>query len=67
MSKTTQICATVPVELSNDITDMANNEDRTFSQMVAILLKKAIKEKNRKKISNVKVKKESYSSSNSRD
>jgi len=55
MSKTTQICATVPVELSDEIIAMSNNEDRTFSQMVAILLKKAIKEKNRKKIANVKI------------
>lgn len=67
MSKTTQICATVPIELSDEIITMASNEDRTFSQMVAILLKKAIKEKNRKKTTNVKIKKESHSSSNSRD
>jgi hypothetical protein len=55
MSKTTQICATVPDELIYEISVMANNEDRTLSQMVAILLKKAIKEKNRKKITNVKI------------
>jgi hypothetical protein len=53
MSKTTQICATVPVEISNEIVSLSLKEDRTFSQTVCVLLKKAIKEKNRKKIKQV--------------
>lgn len=44
-----QISATLSFETAQAISDIAKNENRTFSQMVQILLDKAIKEKNRKK------------------
>lgn len=44
-----QICATVPKELIALIKAEAERDDRTFSQMVAILLQQAIKEKTRKR------------------
>lgn len=47
-----QISATVPQETVDEVNKIAASSQRTFSQMVAILLEKAIKEKNRKKINN---------------
>lgn len=44
-----QICATVSTDLINEISEIAERENRTFSQTVALLLHKAVKEKNRKR------------------
>jgi len=49
MSKNTQICATVPQSIINDISEIAARDNRTFSQTVALLLHQAVKEKNRKR------------------
>lgn len=46
-----QICATVPQELVPLIKAEAERDDRSFSQMVTILLQQAIKEKTRKRAS----------------
>lgn len=46
MSKT-QVCASIPIELSEEITRIANKEARTISQTITILLTKAVKEKTR--------------------
>lgn len=48
-SKKTQICATIPVDLIEKINKEATKENRTFSNMVAILLERAIKERERKR------------------
>jgi hypothetical protein len=49
MSKKTQICATVLESLVLLIEAEARKEDRSFSQMIGILLQLAIKEKTRKR------------------
>ena len=49
MEKKIQIFASVTPELSNQIKEEAERDNRTFSQMVAILLQQAIKEKTRKR------------------
>ena len=49
MKDNTQICATVPKSLSADISEIAERDNRTFSQTVALLLHSAVKERNRKR------------------
>ena len=49
MSKNTQICATVPQSMINDISEIALRDNRTFSQTVALLLQQSVKERNRKR------------------
>jgi hypothetical protein len=49
MSSNTQICATVPQSMINDISEIAVRDNRTFSQTVALLLQQAVKERNRKR------------------
>lgn len=62
MSKTTQVHATIPEELELELIKMAGDDNRSFSQMVAILLRSAVNERNRKK----KYSKAVYHSANSR-
>lgn len=47
-----QISATISQETLNEVSKIAKESKRTFSQMVAILIEKAIKERNRKKTNN---------------
>jgi hypothetical protein len=49
MEKKVQIFASIAEDLSNQIKEEAQRDSRTFSQMVAILLQQAIKEKTRKR------------------
>ena len=49
MSKTTQVCATIPIELQEEIISISVKDERTFSQTICMLLKKSIKERNRKR------------------
>lgn len=44
-----QISATIKPETQQGIKELADNSNRTFSQMVDILLERALKEANRKK------------------
>lgn len=39
---TKQISATIDLEIANDVTRLAEKEERSFSQMVEILLRKAL-------------------------
>lgn len=41
MAETKQISATIDLEVANRVTELAEKEDRTFSKMVEILLKRA--------------------------
>jgi len=49
MEKKVQVFACVAPELSNQIKEEAERDNRSVSQMVAILLQQAIKEKTRKR------------------
>lgn len=49
MKDNTQICATIPKGLISDINEIADRDNRTFSQTVCILLQRAVKESNRKR------------------
>mgnify|MGYP003443460744 CR=1 FL=1 len=49
MKNTTQICATVPNQVELDIIEIAERDNRTFSQTVSLLLQQAVKERNRKR------------------
>lgn len=49
ISKNIQICATVPEELNLQVLSISEKDKRTFSQTVALLLQKAINERNRKR------------------
>lgn len=48
MPETKQISATIDLKLANEIDSLAVLEDRSFSQMVEILLKKALLPKKKK-------------------
>ena len=49
MSKNTQICATIPKDVSDSIIEISEKSNRSFSQTVSILLQQAVKEKMRKR------------------
>jgi hypothetical protein len=53
-----QICCTVPKELIDAITDLAEKDNRSFSQMASMLLTNAVKEKIRLREKNKKQQKE---------
>lgn len=42
MAETKQISATIDVNVANSVLAMAEQQDRSFSQMVEILLKEAV-------------------------
>jgi len=42
MPETKQISATINIDIANDVAALANEEKRSFSQMVEILLTKAL-------------------------
>lgn len=42
MAETKQISATIDLEIADDVTALATKEERSFSQMVEILLRKAL-------------------------
>lgn len=48
-SKNIQLCATVSEDLNNQVLEISVKDKRTFSQTVALLLQKAINERNRKR------------------
>ncbi len=52
MSRSPQVSATIPVELHQQITDLAEKNNRSISEMVAILLQQAVKEKTRNRRGN---------------
>jgi hypothetical protein len=49
-----QICCTVPKELIDAVTDLAEKDNRSFSQMASMLLTNAVKEKIRLREKNKK-------------
>jgi hypothetical protein len=49
MSKSVQLCATVPIEVQDMVKAEAEKTQRTISQTVSLLLASALKEKNRKR------------------
>lgn len=49
MAKNIQVCATIEAELLEQIKVIAAKDNRSSSQMISILLKAAVKERNRKK------------------
>lgn len=51
-SKNIQLCATVSEDLNSQVLEIAGKDKRTFSQTVALLLEKAIYERNRKRKKN---------------
>jgi len=46
MSKV-QVCASIPIELNDEIIKISQKESRTISQTITILLTKAVREKTR--------------------
>ena len=44
-----QVCATISKELNDEVVELSQKENRTFSQMVSLLLQLAVKEKTRKR------------------
>jgi hypothetical protein len=50
MADTSQICATVRNELRKSIQEIADRDDRSFSEMVSILLNQAVKERERQRL-----------------
>ena len=42
MPETKQISATIDIEIANDVATLATKEDRSFSQMVEILLREVL-------------------------
>lgn len=61
MSRSPQVSATIPEDLLASIQELADKDSRTISQMVAILLQYAVKEKNRKRRGNKENNTENYS------
>lgn len=60
-----QVHATIDQELYDQIQELADKNDRTLSQMVALLLQQAVKEKTRKRRGNKQDNSE-YNASDSR-
>ena len=48
-----QVSATLPKNLIQEIDDLANNSERTRSDMISVLLQSAVKERNRKRVKNL--------------
>jgi hypothetical protein len=52
MKDTMQICATVHKDLRNSVQEIADRDNRSFSEMVSILLLQAVKERERQRAKN---------------
>lgn len=49
MARNPQVSSTIPQELYDQLLALATKEKRTLSEMVSLLLEKAVKEKTRKR------------------